>query len=298
MKILIAGGSGLVGSHLVPMLMSKGHEVFILTTKKNFGAKPYHQLYWDPKKGHLPKEALKDTHVVINLAGYSIANRWTATNKQLMIDSRLDSTATLVRAFKEINQPVELWLGASASGFYEASNEPKKENDIAATDFLGHLTSNWEQANNEIGHLAKRKVILRIPVVLASEDGALKKMLPLYKNGLGAPVGNGRQSTTWIHVDDLARFIVFSIEEKHIDGTYNIGSTEVVSNKEFSEHLSKALGKPHFLPPVPAFVIKLLYGEMAALVLQGRHLNTDKFQSTGFQLRYPTLNQSLAHLLA
>lgn len=146
--------------------------------------------------------------------------------------------------------------------------------------------------------MAQRHLLMRIPVVLAKEDGALKQMLPLYRLGLGAPVGTGEQKMTWIDVDDLARFIDFAIENPSISGIYNVASPEVLTNKAFSSQLAKALGRPHFLPTVPAWALRILYGEMATLVLQGRNLDTTKLRQTKFQLNYPTIEKSLKHLLA
>jgi uncharacterized protein len=298
MKIVVAGGSGLVGSHLIPILMQKGHEVVVLTTQTKPSQQPYQQEYWDPSRAILSSEILMDTDVVINLAGYSIANRWTPENKQKMVDSRVQSTQTLVRGFLAIQKTIKLWIGASASGYYVPGDSPRSEKDSPATDFLGKLTATWENCNFAIGSLAKRQLIMRIPVVLAKEDGAIRQMLPLYRLGLGAPVGSGHQKMTWIHVDDLARFIDFTIDNSSINGIYNIGSSEIVTNKTFSSKLAKVLRRPHFLPCVPGWALHLLYGEMATLVLQSRNLNTDKFQQSGFQLLYPTIDESLNHLLA
>lgn len=298
MKIIVAGGTGLVGSHLIPMLMEKGHEIVVLTTQTKPAARPFRQQHWDPTKNTLSKEILSGTDVVINLAGFSIANRWTSENKQRMIDSRVQSTQTLVEAFDAADQSVGLWIGASASGYYVPGDSPRVETDGSADDFLGKLTAAWESCNTTIGRKAQRHLIMRIPVVLAKEDGALKQMLPLYRFGLGAPVGTGQQKMTWIHVDDLARFIVYAIETPSVSGVYNVSSPDVVTNKEFSAKLAKALHRPHFLPTVPAWALRMLYGEMATLVLQGRNLNNTKLRQSGFQLQYPQLELSLQHLLA
>jgi uncharacterized protein len=297
MKIILAGGSGLVGSRLIPLLMAEGHEVVVLTTKKTFAPQSYAQYHWNPLQKIVPQEAIAGSDVVVNLAGFSVANPWTPSNKSEMISSRIQTTDALVQAFRTQTHHVKLWIGASASGYYEHGNESRVETDPSSDDFLGKLTSAWEICNQRIGSLAERVVLMRLPVILSKEGGALQKMLPLYRMGIGAPVGNGHQMMSWIHVDDVARFIVFALQQNHVNGIYNVVAPEETDNRGFSKMLAQTLKRPHILPAVPSWILKMMYGEMSKLVLQGRNLNSQKILASGFQFAYPTLQSTLSNLL-
>jgi uncharacterized protein (TIGR01777 family) len=297
MKIILAGGSGLVGSRLIPLLMAEGHEVVVLTTKKTFAPKSYAQFHWNPLQKIFPQEAIVGTDVVVNLAGFSVANPWTPSNKSEMISSRIQTTDALVQAFHTSAHHVKLWIGASASGFYVHGNEARLETDPSSDDFLGKLTSAWEICNQRIGSHAERLVLMRLPVILAKEAGALQKMLPLYRMGLGAPVGQGNQMMSWVHVDDVAHFILYAIHNVNVQGIYNVSAPEEIDNRAFSKILAHTLKRPHILPAVPAWILKMMFGEMSKLVLQGRNLNSHKILATGFQFTYASLQSALSNLL-
>jgi uncharacterized protein len=298
MKIIVAGGSGLVGTKLLPQLHAQGHEIVLLTTQKKL-QHPYCTVsYWDPRNGIIDSRLLVGADAVINLAGYTISAKWTDENKDKMVESRLESTATLVKAFADSNKNVGVWIGASASGYYVPGQDLRKENDAPAADFLGQLTSSWEKQNYKILPKADRVVLMRLSVILDKNGGALAKMAPIYRAGFGAPLGDGQQMMSWIHIDDVVSFICFALENRRVKDIYNLASPEVIPQKTFSKALAKALHRPHFLPPVPRFVIRLIFGEMAQLVLEGRHLCSDKIQQSGFRFKYAHIDSALAHLYA
>lgn len=299
MKILVAGGSGLVGTSLIKKLVAQNHEVINLTTNRGVhgqtkvGAR---QVFWNPAESFIQDIDSIACDAVVNLAGYSISNRWTKKNKQLLISSRLDSTHTLVQAITEKKITPRIYVQASASGYYPSSDAVMKEDSPAGNDFLANLVQQWEMASSSLNQTEVRRVILRFGMVLGKEGGALKQLVPLFKMGLGSGLGNGKQLVSWIHVDDLADMIIHSIQYDDVRGTYNASSPQVVSNKELSKTLAQALHKPFFLPNVPAFALKLVLGEMASILLVCQNLSVDKIMQTGFTFKYGELKNALEHL--
>ncbi len=301
MKIIISGGSGLVGSRLIPMLLQQGHMVVNLTTNKsltNVSKNGSVNSYWNPTKNEIDINQLSGIDAVINLAGYSVANKWTDANKDIMVRSRIDSTRTLVSALSKHGITPNVFISASAAGYYVASDKPMAENAAAGIDFLATLTKDWEAELEPMKQTAVRLVVMRISVVLDANEGALGKMIPFFKLGLGSAVGSGKQLVSWIHLDDLCGFILHAINTADVKGVYNLASPQVLTNKAFSAGIAKALHKPFFLPNIPTFIIKIIFGPMSALVLQSRNLDSKRLTNSGYTLQFSSIDSALSHIFA
>lgn len=300
MKIIISGGSGLVGSHLIPKLLQRGHSIVNLTTKRNSASSKsnnFSESYWSPSEGKIDHTIFDGADAVINLAGFSVSNRWTDDNRKKMINSRIQSTDLLVKAIIDNEVPVKTFITASASGFYASSEKLLSEDENKGVGFLPDLTAEWEKASEMLTRHNVRRVALRIGVVLAKEDGALVKMLPFFKMGLGSAVGSGKQWMSWIHIDDLCNMFIYALDNNNLEGIYNAASPNPSTNKEFSAELAKALGKPFFLPAVPEFALKIAFGEMASMLLESRKLSSRKIENTGFKFTYPAIGAALKQIL-
>lgn len=300
MNILISGGSGLVGRAIVPLLVERGHEVTILTTQKslaNSRSGVVSHVYWNPALRELDLGEVERADGVINLAGFSAANRWTQENKDRMVASRLDSTDLLVKSILKSQRPPQWMISASASGFYQSSDNWQDESAPAGTGFLAELTKNWEDMSSPLIPSQTRRIIVRIGIVLDPVEGALARMLPLFKAGLGAAVGSGKQWMSWIHLADLARVFDHLAHLPDCSGIYNASAPEPATNAEFSQRLAQAVNRKILLPPVPSFVLKMLYGEMASTVLASQRMNTQKLSQSGFRFLHPELKAALADIL-
>lgn len=298
-KVLIAGGSGLIGSHITEKLLAQGYAVNYLSRKpeKMERIKAY---YWDPDAGQFDEQALHEVEYVINLAGADIAGkRWSAERKRLILESRTKSTAFLRDQLKKGKHQVKTLISASGINHYGMDTGDKWVNEKSdpGKEFLPNVTKAWEDEATLYGDLGIRVVILRFGVVLSSSGGALEKMLKPVKYGLGAALGSGQQWMSWIHIDDLAGIIGFSLNEERINGIYNAVSPNPVSNKELTKKAADILGKPLFMPNIPAFVLRLALGEMAAMLLGSCRASAKKIIEAGYNFNFPTIDQSLKDLL-
>lgn len=300
MKVLVAGGTGLVGKVLIEKLVAQNHEVINLTTRKESHGKTIgnaKQIYWNPTDSFVQDITSIECDAVLNLAGFSIAKRWTKKNKELLLSSRIDSTNTLVQLIKTQTITPRIYVQASASGYYPSSAKVVKENSPVGNDFLANLVQQWEVSSSALNETNVRRVILRFGMVLGKDGGALKQLIPLFKMGFGSALGNGKQLVSWIHVGDLADMIIHSITNENVNGVYNASSPNVVTNKELSKSLAKALKKPFFLPNVPAFVLKMVLGEMSSILLVSQNLSAEKVLATGFKFQHEKLDDAFNDLL-
>lgn len=288
-KILITGGTGLVGTRLTQMLTDRKHEVRILT--RNPDAK--NEYKWDVFKSYVDEKALENIEYIIHLAGAGIADkRWTENQKKIIVDSRVETANLLFNKIKENNNSLKGFISASGSNFYGAktTNEIFKENDDAGKDFLGQVCVKWEQAANQFAALNIPVTILRTGIVLSKKGGALEKM----KTPIISPLGSGKQYLSWIHIDDLCFAYIKAVEEDFV-GVYNTVSPEIHNSKTFSKTLAKVIKRP-FLPiAVPGFLLKLVFGELAVILLEGSRLSSKKIMSK-FHFKYPTLKEALESL--
>ena len=297
MKILITGGTGFIGRRLVAHL-KVAHEVVVLTRQ---GSRAYELLSHDVTLlDSLDRlDHLNDVDIVINLAGEPIAaGRWSESRKQLLCNSRWLLTEQLVDLVKLSSTPPRLLLNASAIGWYGRQDDAPLDETCQSPheEFTHRLCQQWEQLAQQARSAQTRVCILRIGLVLGMEGGALPRMLPPYRLGLGGPMGSGTQMMSWIHVQDLVRAMLFLIEHGECDGIFNGTAPEPVSNRRFSEILAATLHRPHLFF-VPAPLLRLLMGEAADLLLTGQQVLPARLQQAGFHFSFPALPGALDNLL-
>ncbi|HRG00310.1 MAG TPA: TIGR01777 family oxidoreductase [Bacteroidia bacterium] len=298
--ILISGGTGLVGKALSNLLLSKGHEVRILSRNPK-STNNIKSFYWDVEKNEIDEKAFDDVEHIVHLAGSGIADkRWTNARKQDIVDSRVNSIKFISSILKKKNIQLKSFVGASAIGIYGMTTSEKifTETDKGHNDFLSQSCIQWENAYQEIQTLSNKNCTIRIGVVLSKDGGALKKLLPLFNIGLGSAVGSGKQYMPWIHIDDLVSVFHEALFNSNYNGIYNAVSSEESTNQSFSKQLAKSLSKPFFLPNVPAFILKIIFGEMANVLLEGSRVNNQKLINSGFQYKFPSLNEALKAIVS
>ncbi|MBZ9779413.1 TIGR01777 family oxidoreductase [Psychroflexus sp. CAK8W] len=300
MKVLITGATGLVGQALVDLFHEQDIEVNYLTTSRSkIEIKSnYKGYYWNPSTSELDLDSLKGVNTIINLAGASVAKRWTSSYKKAILNSRVDSLMTLKLALSKQDHEVEHLISASAIGLYEDSlTKFHEEDDYEKGDnFLADVVEKWETAADEVGELGLEVTKIRIGVVLSGDGGALEKIKEPIEKYIGAPLGSGKQWQSWIHISDLAR-LFHHVMINRLEGVFNAVSPNPVNNKELTECIATQLEKPLVLPNVPGFVLKLMLGEMATIVLGSQLVSSKKILSTGFQFRYAQLKPAIADLL-
>ena len=297
-KILITGGTGFIGKSLCNRLLQEGYIVYILTHKKKFISKEDK----DRKIYIHSLDEIKDTHIhiIINLAGETIAQRWTNVAKQRIYNSRILTTQNLVKFFNEQKVAPTLFITGSAIGYYGINNNKtfteEYQQDENCSGFATSLCKAWEEEAFRLVSTEIRTVILRISPVLERDGGMLSKLLPSFRLCLGSQIGNGRQFLSWIDRDDLIELIIFIINTKDIYGPVNATSPNPVTNEEFSLTLAKVLHKPCILK-TPEFIFKLVFGQMAEeIMLQGQKVLPQKALDHGFNFSYPKIEQSLSKI--
>jgi uncharacterized protein len=296
-KILITGASGLVGSRLTELLLQKGHHVSHLGRSKRAGSAP--SFVWDVENKLIDPQALEGVDTIINLAGAGVADkRWTAQRKKEILESRTHSTQLLFETLKEQRHSVKTFVSASAIGYYGfgLNDEVFNEESSAGNDFLASVTKQWEEETDRVASLGMRVVKLRIGIVLSAKGGALVEMAKPIRLGVGSPLGTGKQYLSWIHLDDLCELFIKSVEDEKMQGAYN-AVTAWATNSDFTKAVAHVLKKPLWLPPVPSFVMKIILGEMANLVVNGSKVSSEKIRKVGFQFKYDELDKTLKDLL-
>ncbi len=297
-KVLITGGSGLVGRKLTALLLEQNVEVHWLSTRKSAKADGVTIHYWNPAELHIDFNGLEDIDTVFNLAGANVAQRWTDTAKKLIMDSRVDSARTLYKYIENGSLKPTSLISASAVGYYRSDFDKEYvESDAPGDDFLSTVVQNWEAEVDRIAELNVRVAKLRIGIVLEIGGGALGQMLPVFKLGIGSPLGTGKQWMPWIHVHDLAALFMHIAQNESCSGAFNAGGINPVRNKEFGAILAKVLGKPYFFPPVPGFVLRIVLGEMARIALMSTKISQQKVLDSGFEYQYQTLEQAFTEIL-
>ena len=298
MRILITGASGLIGSSLAQHLRNASHEIMVLTRST---AGPTEGRYnWNPDSSEFDIRALRSVEVVINLAGENIgAKRWTPVQKRLIADSRLKGTALLVDAISRMDNRPRLLVSASAVGYYgNRGDEPLTELSQPGDGFLSELCRDWEAEATKATKLGVRVVCLRTGMVLSRTGGTLERMLPMFKVGLGGPLGSGNQYWSWVALDDVVRAFEFIIEKEQLSGPVNLVAPNPVTNAEFTQALAKAVHRPAIFP-VPAPILRLALGEMAdSLVLCSQNVVPEKLLDAGFAFRHPALSDALGSILS
>lgn len=299
-KVLIAGGTGLIGSRLSHLLSEKGYQVSHLSRSIG-GDPPYPTYHWDPMKGQIDEDAVAQADYIINLAGAGIADaRWTAARKKLIIDSRVKGNECLLKAFQDREKPLKAFLSGAAIGYYGDRGEQELwEEDGPGIGFLSESCVAWERSIELIrSHTSIRTVAIRIGLVMSTQGGALEKML-LPLNALTSTYfGNGQQWYSWIHIEDLCQQFIFVLENKATEGIYNGVAPNPVRNKTLAKVLPKAKGIPAVVIPAPSLALRVAMGEMADAVLTSAKVSSDKIQQAGFQFEHPELEEALRHLIS
>jgi uncharacterized protein len=299
---VLTGATGLIGPSLISALQAREARVTVLTRDpqraptrlRGAGSpKPVEAVGWDPSREPAPASALAGADVVVNLAGEPIAQRWTASAKRTIRDSRVAGTRNLIDGLRACEERPRTLVSASAAGYYgPRGEEPLDEDALPGADFLAELCVAWEAQAAEAGALGMRVVRLRTGVVLAAGGGALRQMLTPFRLGLGGPVAGGRQYMSWIHIDDHVALLLAALEDERFSGPLNATAPEPVSNKQFASTLGRVLRRPAIVP-VPALALRALYGEMSSVILTGQRVLPAKALVLGFRFRHPQLREAL-----
>ena len=296
MRILITGSSGLIGSALVSARSGRGDEVVRLVRRREDADSS--TVYWDPAAGAIETSGLEGADAVVHLAGESIATgRWSADKKRRIRDSRVGGTRLLSEALADLDRKPAVMVAASAIGYYgDRGEEVLSEESELGSGFLADVGAEWEAATEPARAAGIRVVNLRIGVVLAPEGGALGAMLPVFRLGLGGPLGSGSQYMSWIELDDLVRAIEHVLAAEEIAGPVNAVSPMPVTNRAFTKTLGRVLGRPVILF-VPSAALRLAFGEMAEeTLLASARVMPERLKATGFSFHYPELEGALRHV--
>lgn len=297
-KVVIAGGTGFIGTYLTKALLKTGAAVTILT-RQNSPKLPSGATFvqWNPTtSSDSPsswQSTLANADLVVNLSGNSILSRWDAAGRDRIIQSRIKPTAALVSAIRSLppEQRPACFVNTSAIGYYgESDSQVFDENSPAAADFLADLCVQWENTA-QIDVPETRLVIIRTGVVLGAGGGAMASMVPIFKLFLGGPLGTGRQWVSWVHVDDLAAAFVLAGQKKDMAGTYNGVAPNPVRMSELCSAVGRALGRPSLFP-VPEFVVKAALGGASSVLLEGGRVSSKRLVDAGFQFQYPDIDSA------
>lgn len=294
MRVLVSGSSGLVGSALVEALEGAGNSVVRLVRR----APGANEVRWDAA-GELDPAGLEGIDAVVHLAGESIAQRWTPAAKDRILRSRAQGTRTLATALTQARRPPRVLVSASAIGIYGSNrgDEVLREDSAPGGDFLADVTRQWEAATEPASRAGIRVVLPRIGVVLSPRGGALAKMLPPFRMGLGGRLGSGQQWMSWIALDDLIGVIQHALATESLSGAVNAVAPQPVTNAEFTRVLGEVLHRPTVFP-LPAFMVRLMFGEMGeSLLLGSQRVDCGKLLASGYRFRYADLKVALAALL-
>lgn len=278
--------------------IGQDYEIRFLTRHR----KQENEYEWDIKKGTVDETAFDNVSHIIHLAGANISEkRWTPERKRELISSRVDSAELLRTTLRKNKIKLRSFISASGINFYGTKTSEKidVETDPPGNDFLSEVVVLWERAADDFKEqeLAERVVKIRTAVVLSEKDGALKKMVPPVQYYIGSPLGSGKQYMPWIHIEDICSIYEFALKNSTIEGAYNAVSPQHATNKELTKKIAKVLGKPLWMPNVPGFVLKLIFGELASVILEGSRASSEKILNAGFHFKFPDLEKALRDLL-
>ncbi len=301
MNVLITGGSGLVGTRLTQILLANGFTVSHLSRKPTNTSGKVKIYHWDIENGIIDEKALLEADYLVHLAGAGIADeKWTEERKKEIIDSRTKSLRLITASLQTLTHKIQAFTSASGIGFYGADTgeEHISEQYTAGDDFVAECCTQWEAVADEIQNLGIRTSKLRIGIVLSTKGGALPKILLPVRFGVGAALGTGKQYQSWIHIDDLCELFIKSLTDESMNGVYNAVAPKPVTNYELTKTAAEILKRPFFMPNVPAWTLKLVFGEMANIVLGGNYILNQRIRlETDFQYQYSTLKKALESLL-
>lgn len=300
MRVIVLGGTGYIGSCVIPILLKAGHEVTILSRSANSATypSPVKFITGDPLTSGAWQAEVRGQDAVINLAGAPIFSRWNRRTKKNILLSRLLTTQHVVEALDRERQVRVSLLNASAVGYYGWHGEEElDERSLPGDDFLATVCKKWEKAAREAQAKGIRVLLCRFGIVLGINGGALKKMLPLFRTGLGSRIGSGQQGFSWIHEQDLARAMLHLLETEELDGPFNLTAPLPVNNARLTQALHQVLGKRGWLPPIPLWSLRVPWGEFADSLAHGQRVVPERLLRSGFEFRYPEIETALAALL-
>jgi uncharacterized protein (TIGR01777 family) len=298
-NILITGGSGMIGDRLTDLLLQRGYHVSHLGRTKREGKVT--SFVWDIERQYIDPEALRGVDAIVHLAGANVGDkRWTKKRKDVILRSRIDPTRLLYNELKKQNHSVTTVICAAGSSYYGLDNGGKfaEEDDKPGDDFLAVVSQLWERELDKFGDLGLRVVKLRAAIVLSPKGGALKKMKRPTELYVGAVLASGKQPVTWIHIDDHCGIIIKALEDTSMKGAYNSVAPNPVTNEQFTKEMAAALHRPIILPHAPAFILRIVFGEMADVVLYGIRISSEKIIRAGYTFKFPNLREAFEDLLA
>lgn len=294
-KILITGGTGLVGRYLSKLLIEKAYEVALLS-RRTSTSQSIPSYYCNYKENKVDIEALCSADIIIHLAGANIAEkRWTAARKKEILDSRVKTTELIYNTLKENKNNLQTFISASAVGYYGAitSNNIFTEKDDAYDDFLGNVCKDWEKSADLFENIGVRTVKMRTGLVLSQNEGALEKINASFKFRSKVVLGSGRQYMPWVHIHDLCNMYIKAVEDNEMKGVFNSVSGDYHTYSSFVNELAKLSKKPFINFKIPAFVLKIILGNMSDLLLEGSRISSEKIINEGFKFKYYDLQTAL-----
>jgi len=299
-KILISGGTGLVGSYLIRRLIARGYDVALLSRKSNKeGVVPIYA--WDYTKHIIDEESFESVDFIIHLAGAKISSkRWTKYQMREIVNSRVKSTDFLLDVVKKRKMKLQGFISSSAIGYYGCitSDSVFVEEDAPYNDFLGNTCKEWEEAADQFQQIGIRTVKLRTGVVLTSKGGALEQLVQSFKFRVGVFLGTGKQYMSWIHIDDLCEIYIKAIEDVRMQGSYNAVAPEQITNKQLVKRIAQHKTKPLFFFSMPSFLLRILLGKIADMLLNGSRISSRKLLQLGFDFKFSTIHEALLDLFS
>lgn len=299
MRVLITGATGMIGTQLSSALRTLDIDIHYLSIDKDIKSEPgYTGFYWDPAQGIIDESCMLGVDVIVHLAGASIAKRWTNSNKQEIIESRILSANLLYKILKYNPHQVKHLISASAIGIYPDSlTENYQESDTSVDEsFLGEVVAKWEQSVDKFKQIDIDVTKLRTGLVLSSKGGMLEELVKPIKFGVGSPLGSGKQWQSWIHIDDIVGIYVHLITNS-LSGIYNAVAPYPVTNSVLTKSVADVLSKPFFMPHVPTSILKLILGEMHYLLVASQKVSANKILKSGYKFKYTDLDTALIDLL-
>lgn len=295
--VLITGASGAIARVLSKKLENQ-YSIRFLTRKKE----AENEFEWDLENQIVDENAFENVSHIIHLAGANISEkRWTEDRKKELISSRVDSAKLILNTLQKKNLKLKSFISASGINFYGTKTTDKifTENDAPGNDFLSEVVVVWEKAADEFKeqNISERVVKIRTAVVLSKNEGALAKMMTPIQFGIGSPLGSGKQYMPWIHIDDICSIYEFALKNPEVEGSYNASAPQHTTNENLTKLIVNVLNKPLFMPNVPSFILKLIFGELADALLEGSRASSEKIEKAGFEFQFPDLKMALEDLL-
>ena len=297
MNVLITGASGFIGQSLVKKLRERNHHVRVLVRKNPTDENEFR---WNPKDEFIDEKAFENLDAIIHLAGANISKKWTESYKKELFESRINTANLLKEYCQKNNIRLKAFISASGVNYYGTFTSDQilhEDSGVLKNDFLAKLCIDWENAADQFAELSERVICLRTALVLGKNGGAFPFLRKITDLNLGAAIGSGKQWMNWIHLKDLVEMYIFVLENEHVNGKYNAVADDIPTNKKFMKTLSRTLCKFFISIHVPAVLLKLMMGEMSAIILRGSRVSNEKIKSEGFVFKYSKLQKAFQSLI-